>query len=242
VGQADLSFGHHAFLFADGVMQDLGGSLNNSAAAINDSGQVVGTALHAFLYSGGTMNDLGTLGGTNSQAQGINQFGDVVGYSQLEGDGAFHAFLYTGGAMHDLGTLGGNASVAQAINSSGAVVGYSTTATATPYHAFLLSPDGMQDLGTLGGAQSFAEAVNDDGQVVGLSDSPFGQRAFLYTSGTMVDVSSLVTLDTTLVSAYGINNSGQIAAFGANGHAFLLTPSALTKPSDPVAHAHPIAH
>ena len=57
-------------------------------------------------YSGGTMIDLGTLGGTYSYANGINNKGQIVGYS-LTASGQDHAFLYSGGKMTDLGTLGG---------------------------------------------------------------------------------------------------------------------------------------
>jgi probable HAF family extracellular repeat protein len=104
----------HAFLYSGGVMTDLGtlGGIFSSAAAINDRGQVVGYAStpefrvdHAFLYSSGVMMDLGTLGGgTFSEANDINNLGQVVGWS----DSTFgsHAFLYQGsGQLVDLNGL-----------------------------------------------------------------------------------------------------------------------------------------
>jgi len=60
-----------------------------------------------------TLTDLGTLGGTFSQAYGVNDKGWVVGYSSTEGDSALHAFLWHRGVMTDLGTLGGGSGTLQ---------------------------------------------------------------------------------------------------------------------------------
>jgi probable HAF family extracellular repeat protein len=47
---------------------------------------------HAFLYSGGSMIDLGTLGGNESFGFGINDFGQITGYSVIAGQPRIHAF------------------------------------------------------------------------------------------------------------------------------------------------------
>jgi len=124
------------------------------------------------------VQDLGTLGdteGTQSKAFGINDSGQVVGYSHRN-DGYDHAFLYDG-TMHDLGVLGGGTSFAYDINNSGQVVGVSTPANGSSYsyyHAFIYdSTNGMKDLNDLVPADSGltgwldkAQAINNDGKLV----------------------------------------------------------------------------
>jgi probable HAF family extracellular repeat protein len=84
---------------------------SSRAQAINAAGQIVGGSdtflgpFRPFLYSDGTMTDLGTLGGSAGEAFGINDSGDVVGYSYTTPDGSPHAFLFTGRSLIDLNKL-----------------------------------------------------------------------------------------------------------------------------------------
>ena len=72
------------------------------------------------------MKDLGTLGGTFSEADALNDSGDVVGKSFVAGDPGWHAFLWKHGVMTDLGTLPGDTfSQALSINAKGQIVGQS---------------------------------------------------------------------------------------------------------------------
>ncbi len=111
--------------------------------------------------------DLGTLGGTRSEAKGINNRDEVVGTSCLAGDTIYHAFPDSGGIMTDLGVPGTSdpfgASSACCINDSGQVAvnlgGWS--ALDRGRRAFLYSGGVMEDLGI-----GIAEGINNLGHVV----------------------------------------------------------------------------
>ena len=91
------------------------------------------------------MMDLGTLGGTFSQAYGINASGQVVGLATTTGDAATDGFLYSGGTMYDLNNLldssgaGWTLSVGEAINDNGWIATYGVFGVGYP-HAVLLTP------------------------------------------------------------------------------------------------------
>jgi probable HAF family extracellular repeat protein len=221
-----------AFLYSNGAMTNLGtlGGYYSHAYGINAGGQVVGWSdllnstdpkPHAFLYSGGTMSDLGTIG-IGSAAVAINDGGQLVGTAASVG------FLYSAGVVTNLGTLGGSMSTANAINSYGQVVGVASV-NSTTAHAFLYKFGHMSDLGSLGGTMSIADSINVNGQVVGAAQTPVGaEHAFLYCGGPAVDLNNFVTISNgaVLIEAVAVNDSGQIAANGSDGHAYLLTPTA----------------
>lgn len=220
----------HAFLYSNGLMNDLGAAGGSSySEGINDHGQIVGSSgSRAFLYDNGVMTEIGTLGGSSSSAQSINNAGQIVGYSDT-GRGYNRAFSYANGVMTDIGTLGGANSAAFDINASGQIVGGSSTAASAGHsHAFLYDNGTMTDLGTLGGGRSDARGVNNVGQIVGQAWTAQGNgRAFLYTNGIMMDLGTLGGNENASYSyATSINNRGQVVGTswtnGSDPHAFLF--------------------
>jgi probable HAF family extracellular repeat protein len=188
--------------------------------AINNEGQVVGYCesnsgtgqfSHAFLYANGGMTDLGTLGGAGSDALGINNLGQAVGWAQTT-SGASHAFLWTGGTMTDIGSLpGATEMVATAINNSGQICGYAIVG--GHVHAFLDSGGQLSDLGVLPGPgmTSSATALNNNGQVVGYSYSGTNTRdAVLWSGGPITDLGNLGFPSS---AAEAINDEGQIVGY-----------------------------
>jgi probable HAF family extracellular repeat protein len=138
-----------------------------------------------------TITDLGTLGGTYSNAFGINNAGWVAGNSNLAPNGPQHAFLWYGfDRLFDLGTLDGSKcptcnSVAYAPNAFGEASISSETSKTDPngedfcgygtHHQCLgaIWRNGfMTALPTLpGGNNAIAYDLNDQGQVIGFVEN-----------------------------------------------------------------------
>ena len=129
---------HHAFLYRDGVMEDLGtlpqGTVS-SAEAVNNTGQIVGYAdvsgkgLRLFLYDSTGMHDLGGLPDHPfTVPTSINDAGQVVGYAYIDSEYSSKAFLWHGGEFVDLQELlppdtGWQLLQARGISSAGQIVG-----------------------------------------------------------------------------------------------------------------------
>jgi len=239
----------HAAMWRNGVIHDLGtlGGPDSAAYFVNRRGQIAGQSLtnsipnattgfptqDPFLWENGRMIDLGSLGGTNGYPLSMNNWGQIVGQSNLAGDQTLHAFLWDRGALKDLGTLGGQFSSAYQINDAGEIAGYSTLPGDQVFHPFFWKNGAMFDLGTVGGEPcGYAIGISSAGQVVGASYdcNLSGYSAFLWENGSIVDLNTLIPPGSDLHLRQGIsmNARGEIAGEGllSNGdlQAYLLIP------------------
>lgn len=219
----------------------------SAAYAINNMGQVTGTAVgangfsQAFYYDvqNGNFIAFGALGtnssGSVSSGLGINDAGTFVGSSTTTILGQTDAFK-SGASLADL--FLGSPSVASGINNAGQIVGYAMHDGAIA--AFLITPTatnglpaGTNFLGFLpGGTNSQALAINQFGDVIGFSGVSNGYtHAWLLGNGLgkMTDLG--VVSGTSNSVAYGLNGFRQVVgnSVGAGGQskAFLYSSGQL---------------
>ncbi|HET9373618.1 MAG TPA: DUF6600 domain-containing protein, partial [Chthoniobacterales bacterium] len=166
--------------------------------------------------------------GANSAALGLNDKGEVVGYSFQGDDYQAFLFSYADKSMTEIGSLGGKLNAACAINAAGQVTGYSQDANGNLL-AFIFSRNApIASLGALeGGSTSEAFGINNRGEVVG--DSRSGNqnhRPVLFSNNAVQDLGLGGSSEPdALETAYAINDSGQIVGRHSAGnnafHAFL---------------------
>src|SRR5215831_3921055 len=127
--------------------------------------------------------------GANSAALGINNKGEVVGYS-FQGED-YQTFLYSSSeqSLTGVGSFGGNINAACAINDAGQVTGYSQDGHGNLLAFVYSRKQPIASLGTLEGAStSEAFGINNSGSVVG--DSQGGNqkhRPVLFSNGSIQD-------------------------------------------------------
>jgi probable HAF family extracellular repeat protein len=206
-----------------------------SAARIRDlllASTLLVTAAASAAPPAFTIVDLGTLGGAESVAFGVNELGDVVGWSLTRG-GQQHACAWYDGVGTDLGTLGGTASRAWAINDAGTIVGESLLAGGSGdanFKAFIVDGGPMTMLPGLGGSWSVGYAINQAGVITGTARNAQQQEKMVrWTNGQITNLGPLTTQQRS--RGYGINANGAIAGWG-------YTP--LGGPNDSLLYSPPI--
>lgn len=155
--------------------------------------------------------ELGSLGGTSACATGINNAGQIVGYS-TGSDGQQHPFSWN--ATNGMQILPTDSHfVPLGINDNGVVAGYVDT-----YAAFWSSTLGLNTLGEAGGV---ATSVNNNGLITGWAGrnvDPYLQKTYVWSlDGSATDLG--FSFDS-YSWAFGINNGGQVAGT-ADGEAFV---------------------
>ncbi len=232
-GLANVDGGNNAFFFNKGKMYDLNTlsgydtSYYSCGFSINDSGQITGTFetdntglfRDTFLFSNGNMNDLFTLGGNTSEGHGINNSGQVVGWSETS-DGSMHAFIAFKNQMTDLNTLlapGAKWTLqeAYAINTSGQITGQGISPSGKS-HAFILTAIAPDLTITSTHKNSFKQGQN--GAVYSIQVTNIGKSS---TSGT-VSVTDTLPTGLKLVS---MNGSG----WSCNPNTISCTNSTIVK-------------
>ena len=139
-----------------------------------------------------------------------------------------HAFIYAQEKMTDIDPTG-NESYVFDINNKGEITGWLRISN-TVNHPFIYTQGKLTKFDTLGGESAYGASINDHSQIVGESENKEGERrAFLYENAKTINLNDLIEPGQwTLISAYGINNKGQITGYGTNAkgedHAFLMTP------------------
>jgi probable HAF family extracellular repeat protein len=221
---ADLSI--HAFLYRDGVVQDLppagGEAAYDYGFDLNDAGQFVGAFLGSFRGNPPLQTPPGF---QRVMPTGLNNFGVIVG-SAVDNAGKEVPFVYSNGVFTPLPMLSyGRYCIAWRVNNNGLIIGDSSDSNGRVF-AVTYTGTNLNNLGTLpGDVFSSVTALNDSGHVVGVSAKldQVGEiteaRGFFYSQGRMTLLPTQRLFPWTYPTA--INKQDQIVGFsewvGANG-------------------------
>lgn len=207
---------------------------NSQAVAINDLGQVIGTSERLeivningdiqpqfiprpYIWDASSgIRDLGTLGGLGGFATGINESGQVTGYTELA-NGTTRGFIWdAANGIRELPTSPNSSSVATAINDFGQVLGYDFGVGAVIWDVMSGTSQPAYD----------GRDLNNSEQVVG--GAIFDPTIWNKTMGVQ-QLSALIPPDSNwqLEIAFAINETNAIAGYGAfNGglRGFVMLP------------------
>ena len=202
---------------------DVSGWIENATVDHCAFGVGVQDQSQAVMWHLGRMIPLGTLGGTTSYGEFINDLGQVSGHSETSNTPDPHTgcppvdpFVWENGKMIDInpGNFGGTIGGTNFLSNHGQAVGFGTVSMDAGSHAFLWSQGELTDLtnlGTLGGPSNAAFNVNELGHVTGASATTGGALlAVLWRNGEFINLSSLTADGDDCSEPARINSRDQI--------------------------------
>jgi hypothetical protein len=181
------------------------------AAGINNSGEIVGSyyagGFKGFIDNNGNFTTINNPNGGNTFLNGINDLGQIVGYSGNDG------FVDTNGTFTTVDDPDATSTVVSGINNSGEMVGYYLSNTGT--YGFM-DINGtfttIQDPNAAPG-QTFVTGINNLGQIVGYAEEDGAYVGFVDTNGTFTPITDPnVTGAGSEIGTWvrGINDLGEI--------------------------------
>jgi len=171
-----------------------------------------------WVHPGFTVTDLSTLGGQDAKAYGVNDLGQVVGWSQtgeIDGYGnpIWRAFRWEDGLMTEMSIPEGAWFEPADINNAGQIAGQAILEFGGVAQAAIWENGALRGLGIIDDHWvdfSAANAINNIGEVAGYSgdSSTLDERAVLWTADGALHY--LSALGTSASRAYGINDLGSV--------------------------------
>lgn len=213
---------------------DFPASVQTTAYAINDAGEIVGFYLdrtgssHGFLYSGGSYTAL------PFPATGINNAGQIV----MENVGSGTSVLYSGGIYTPINDPLGVNTYAVHINDSGQIVGSYRDSVGT-LHGFIYSGGTYTTIDNpLGLTRTETFGINNSGQIVGYFMSGIAgqpsQQGFVYSGGAFTTLNDpRGSSPESAQSAWDINDNGQIVG-SVNGSGYVYGAGVFTPVDHPL--------
>jgi len=210
---------------------------NSDATGINDFGQIVGEYLNSaesYELSGTSLTTIAVpfAGTAWTQADDINNSGEVVGIYWDSTAAALYGFSLSGGVYTQLAYPGATATDTSGNNNLGEIAGFYVDSSSIS-HGLLISGGVYTSFDVPGAMGTFGSANNDSGDIVGwycpttacISGPGYNYNGFVYHQGTYT------TLDvpgTPVTVLDGISDAGVVSGYywDTNGlfHGFLASP------------------
>jgi YD repeat-containing protein len=199
--------------------------LEGVSEGINDDGVIVGTYTagghdHGFERdAAGNVTTINVPGASDTYLNGINNAGQIVGFSSI---GSF--VRDAAGNYTMIGVPGTSATFfAYGINNAGQIVG--SVSTASTSQSFVRDAAGNIRTFSIPGASSTdARGINDAGTILGDFQTPSSSQGFLLDAIGNLTVLNLPVVPGGLSFFHGVNNEDQIVAYWGPGVSFLGTP------------------